>query len=255
MTLAEIDALRVNGATISLHRVLQTARLEDGFPVLDKMAEDELIRQYAEEYGVTASDDEFDAALDDYRRRLGLHRTDDTNRWLDANRITLDELVDWIEQRVLIEKVKEHLAEPRVGSYFHQHRAEFDRARIRRIVTREEDEAKELLLALEDGADFLALAREYSTDESTRHAGGYVGLVGRAKLTSAEEAAIFSGKTDTALGPFPCENGWRIVSVDQLLPAELDDRVRHAIRDTLFREWFAQARKLARIEAPLFDRL
>src|SRR5690606_23242076 len=138
--------------------------------------------------------------------------------------------------------------EPRIEAYFHEHRRDFERARLRHIVVREEDEARELMLSLEEGGEFFNMALRHSIDGGTVHAGGYCGWVGRSALSGPEEAAVFGAQAGETVGPFAYGKLWRILRVEQLQTAELNEKVRDDIREALFREWLENEWKQARIE-------
>jgi len=98
-----------------------------------------------------------------------------------------------------------------------------ERAKISHILVNEEDRAKELLKRLKDGADFAALAKEFSQDEGTKANGGQIAEdvlkgspvpgVGDANEISA---GIFAAKAPAVLDkPFKTDKGWEIVKVEE----------------------------------------
>ena len=98
-----------------------------------------------------------------------------------------------------------------------------ERAKISHILVNEEDRAKELLKRLKDGADFAALAKEFSQDEGTKANGGQIAedvLKGSPVpgVGDANEinAGIFAAKAPAVLDkPFKTDKGWEIVKVEE----------------------------------------
>jgi peptidyl-prolyl cis-trans isomerase C len=100
------------------------------------------------------------------------------------------------------------------------------RAKISHILVTEEERASDLLKRLKEGADFVALAKEFSQDQSTKDSGGRIAaevLKGThvAGIGDANEinSAIFAADVPTVLDkPFKTERGWEIVKVEERRP-------------------------------------
>ncbi len=101
------------------------------------------------------------------------------------------------------------------------------RAKISHILVKEEGRANDLLKRLKEGADFAALAKEFSQDRSTKDSGGritaevvrgtHVAGIGDANDINV---AIFAAEAPTVLDkPFKTETGWEIVKVEEKRPA------------------------------------
>ncbi|OHB66858.1 MAG: hypothetical protein A2Y77_17295 [Planctomycetes bacterium RBG_13_62_9] len=100
------------------------------------------------------------------------------------------------------------------------------RARISHILVSEEQRANELLKRAKDGADFAALAKEFSADKSTKDSGGriaedvlkgpFVPGIGDANDLNA---GIFGASAPFVLDkPFKTEKGWEVVKVEEKHP-------------------------------------
>ncbi len=122
-----------------------------------------------------------------------------------------------------------NITETDLQTYYAAHKDEYvepARARISHIRVGDETRANEMLKRLNDGADFAALAKEASEDESTRETGGkieddvvpgsYVAGIGDANEVNV---AIFAAEPPVVLDePFQTGQGWEIVKVDQKSP-------------------------------------
>lgn len=120
--------------------------------------------------------------------------------------------------------------------------------------------ALEVLEKLRNGADFSALAKEYSDDPGTKNKGGDLGYFGRGRMVKAfEDAAFGIDKTGELAGPIETPFGVHILRLDGIRPpGKLPyDEVSTEIKRTL-REKLAGERRLE-IAAPIretieFDR-
>lgn len=251
--LSECPALRVKDEDVSLYAVLRIAKLSGQLQFIDDAIEATLIRQNAASQGIKVSDEELQQAADDFRLARDLHDAEATTTWLEARKLSYEDWESLLEDQLIAHKLRAVLTAGRVEQYFAEQRLAFDAAAISRLVLNEEGIARELRAQIvDDGADFHALARQHSNDAS-RLAGGYVGLVRRPELEAAVEAAIFGAKPGQIVGPLKRDDGWELIKVESLHPAVLDDATREAIESLLFREWLNERRLTARINIPLLE--
>jgi parvulin-like peptidyl-prolyl isomerase len=193
----------------------------------------------ARELKIEASDEELQILADSLRLTWGLFSSQETLDFLSLNGLTEDDFADYCEAAVLIQKLKDHLAdENKIREHFINNRSEFDLARISTMTVKEESLAGEIILQVtEEGADFHALARKYSLDESTKQAGGFLGLASRRNFKPEISAKVFNAAAGEVVGPFP-DNGFiRLIYVEELIRAELNDQIRDLIKERIFDEW------------------
>src|SRR5262249_21770293 len=154
-----------------------------------------------------------------------------------------------LEHQIITAKLRDVLTEDRVDQTFAENRLAYDAVVISRILLNDEGIARELRAQVfEEGADFHALAREYSKDEQTRLAGGYAGSMSRSEMEAALEASLFAGQPGKIVGPLKCDEGWELIKVEAIRRAELDDEMREAIKNQLFEEWLSERRRKSRID-------
>lgn len=126
------------------------------------------------------------------------------------------------------------------------------------IVVSSSDEAGELLTKLRAGADFAALAKENSLDESTSSTGGDLGWVKREQLEPAYGDAAFGTPAGTLFGPVQTNAGWNIGQVRQVhvatpvsfeqIQENLRDQLRTSIQKNMWNSWFADQVRRAHVE-------
>ncbi|HEV2765678.1 MAG TPA: peptidylprolyl isomerase, partial [Pyrinomonadaceae bacterium] len=248
----DIPALEVEGETVSLRDVLRLAKFAGDLKFLQDAIDAELIRQAAARHGVEVSDKELQQAADEFRIARELHDAEATDDWLAARQLTYGDWEQMLERQVAARKLRERLTAGRVEQHFAEHMLAFEVAHVSRIVAADEDLARELRAQIvEDGADFHALARQFSTDAATRLAGGYVGPLGRADFEAASESAVFGASAGQVVGPFKTDHGWTLFKVESVERAVLDDARREAIASQLFDEWLSERRRKAKVSAPI----
>lgn len=250
----DIPALTVNGEALSLADVLAYAKLNEQLQALHSAQEAELIRQAARQRGLAISDEELQEAADQFRATRELHDAERTTLWFQQYHLSFAEWEFWLESGILRRKLSDSLAAAQTEQYFATNRLNFETAELSQLVVKEEDVARELRLQITDeGADFHALARQYSIDEKTRPAGGYKGPVARAKLAAVVEAAVFGATPGAIVGPFKLPAGWTLFKVEALCRAVLDEARRAQVGDLIFAEWLAEAKRKAKTTWPLLE--
>lgn len=252
--LNESVALEVNGEEVSLYDVLKRAKLLGTLKFIQDGITGALIQQGAQQRDIEVSDEELQQAADSYRAQNDLHDAETTEAWLQAKKLSYEDWESLLEFQVQEGKLREALTAGSVEQRFAEQRLSFDKAAISRLVLGDEGVARELRAQIiEDGADFHALAREYSIHAATRPAGGYAGLIVRTDMEPALEAAVFGSQPGKVVGPIKTDDGWELVKVERLAPAELDEEMRETLKNQLFTEWLSEQRKKARIKVPLLE--
>jgi parvulin-like peptidyl-prolyl isomerase len=114
-------------------------------------------------------------------------------------------------------------------------------ARISVILADSEGLADELVMRItEDEDDFHQLAREYSLDETTKYSGGYLGVINRRSLSPELAAKVFNANAGDILGPFPSDENYQLILVEEVKKAELNDPVKNAIKEAIFNGWLSR---------------
>jgi len=197
-------AARVNGRAISQARLdAEMARIEIGQPgifedngvdrnevrsqVLDELVNQELLLQKAAEEGVTISDDEVDAEIEQFRAQLG----DDYEATLAQYNYTEADIREEIRfsmiRMALMDKLapKDLVTDAMIREFYEDNKddmfVEEAGKRVSHILFSPDDEAlaEEILAQIkgDDGADFAELAIEYSQDSGSAENGGDLGWI------------------------------------------------------------------------------
>jgi len=184
--------------------------------------------------------------------------------------LTYQQFIDYAKQSVreefeiqalqtLLAGTIEHSQEELIA-FFEEHRSEYDSAeqvRASHILVADEALAQQLLDELDAGADFAALAQEYSTDTGSGSRGGDLGWFERGRMVAAFDEAAFTTPVGERSGIVPTQYGYHIIWVTDYQPEvkpsyeEVAERVttdfEANVKSQLFTDWYAAARPVAEI--------
>jgi peptidylprolyl isomerase len=233
--------VKIDGASIDVAEFIRTLKLSGQYEgLIEQLVRDRLTVQAARKMGLRVSEDEIQERADQFRRVRGLHRAADTNKYLDAMRVSLDEFEAFITDSLYQEKMMQRVcSDQAVESYFKLHSPKFDSIEISHMVLDAEGKAKEMLSVLAEDPDcFDEMAREHSIAD-TRERGGAIGKVLRGSLRSDVEAKIFNAAVGDLLGPFVSgdRSVFEIFRVNAKHPARLDDDTRTEVKRLLREDW------------------
>lgn len=242
----------VNGQSVNLKDALRRSMMHDE-DFLKNTIEGMLIRQYAEKNGISNSDEELQVAVDEMRYQKGLESVDKVNQWLKTNNLTVLSVQNAMDGMLLRNKVRNSIPASEIEAYFAEHKLEFDKVELYSIRTAKEETAQELHAQItEEGGNFHVLAMEHSTDENTKHMGGYVGQLTRGGLTGEVEAAVFKAQPGDVIGPVKTEKGYNLFKVSEVLEADLE-KEKDSIQLTLFTGLLTKLRAEAKISDSILD--
>ncbi|HKX43560.1 MAG TPA: peptidylprolyl isomerase [Burkholderiaceae bacterium] len=245
--------VKIDDDAISVTEFLRTLRLNGQLAgLIEQFVRDRLAVQAAKKQGIRVSDEEIQERADQFRRVRGLHRAADTNKYLDAMHVTLDEFEAFLAEGLYQEKMLALVcSEQAVQTHFKLNSPKFDSIDVSHIVLDTEGKAKEMMSVLADDPDsFGEMAREHSIAE-TREQGGLIGKVLRGSLRTDVEAKVFNAAVGELLGPFASADRttFEIFRVDARHPARLDDDTAAEVRRLLREEWLHARAQEHRIEA------
>jgi parvulin-like peptidyl-prolyl isomerase len=240
--------VKIDGHAIDLTEFVRNLKLTGQFEsLLEQFVRDRLAALGAKKAGIQVSEAEIQERADQFRRVRGLHRASDTNKYLDAMRVTVEEFEAFITNSLYQEKMLNKVgSDPAVQGYFKLNSPKFDSMEVSHVVLDSEAKAREMIAALRDDPDsFEEMAREHSIAD-TREQGGLIGKVLRGSLRSDVEAKVFNAAPGALLGPFASEDRtiFEIFRVNAKHPARLDEDTSTEVRRLLREEWLqARARE------------
>ncbi len=246
--------VRVGQVTLSAESWFRRLHRRGGLlPMLTDFAVEEFLLAQAAAAGLAVPTAELQQVANRFRLRHGLSSAEATHAWLQRQRLSGDAFEATLERDLLLEKLREHVTRDGVAGRFAERQAAYAKARLRQILVAREDLARELLIQIRDeGADFGELALRHSIDPS-RLDPGRIGVVVRGQLPAEVGAAVFAARAGEIVGPLATSQGFCLVLVEELQPAELDAETTAVIRAELFAEWLRGQLEEQAITFPLLD--
>jgi hypothetical protein len=96
-----------------------------------------LILKLCEKFDITISDEELQAAGNEFRRSHNLLSASETQNWLTQQRITAEDWTEGIRIKLLEQKLKEHLFGEQVDSDYLNNRKEYKRVALSQILVQD----------------------------------------------------------------------------------------------------------------------
>jgi len=85
-------------------------------------------------------------------------------------------------------------------------------ARARHILVKEQTACEKLKKKIEDGADFVEVAKEHSLCPSGKQ-GGDLGEFGRGQMVPEFDSVVFTGALGTVHGPVKTQFGYHLIEI------------------------------------------
>ena len=233
--------VKIDDMAIGVAEFLKTLKLTGQFEgLIEQQVRDRITVLAAKKLGVRVSEQEVQERADQFRRVRGLHRAADTNKYLGAMQVSLDEFEAFLTDGLIVEKMMAQVCgEAAVQSYFKLNSPKFDSIEVSHILLDAEGKAKEMISVLtDDPSCFEEMAREHSIAD-TRDNGGLIGKVLRGSLRTDVEAKVFNAAVGELVGPFASADRtvFDIFRVNAKHPARLDDDTATEVRRLLREEW------------------
>ncbi len=109
-------------------------------------------------------------------------------------------------------------------------------ARASHILVKTEDEANKILKRLNDGEDFTAVAKRFSSCPSRKN-GGDLGWFGKGQMVPEFEKVAFENESGKVIGPVKTQFGYHIIKVTgQEIIKELSFPRTHSAREIRHRD-------------------
>ncbi len=254
--MTDISIAHVNEETVKLSDWIRSLAVSNQFEIVERLVRRCLIRQLALGEGIEIKNEELQRAVDEWRYKHRLERSEFTKAWLNRQGITFDDVVIEIEYELIKKKLVKIKTEDRIQSYFVENKLKFDEAEVYWIFVRNESIAGEIHLQIkEDNADFCRFARLYSEDIKTRLSGGFLGRLRRHQLPKGISPRVFASGPGEVLEPAKVAKGYALYMLQKFFPARLSDTVKEEIQNILFEIWIKKKMSRTEIQYPVMDLL
>lgn len=231
LTLPEIAPITDTEALSYLRRSCKIAE------VMVQAEQDAVILALCEQLEVTVTEEELQAAGDQFRKKHRLLGASETIAWLAEQRITVEDWSEGIRVALLGQKLKEHLFGESVDASYINHRDNYRRVALSQILVRDLAEATRLVKALQaDKSAFCSLALEASKGKQSKEQGGFVGVRFLAELMPEITQALTVAQEGEVIGPVHTKLGFHVLKLEKWMPTNLSE-VREQVIDSLFQAW------------------
>jgi foldase protein PrsA len=219
------DIATVNGKAIS--RSDFDAKLEasqQGKAIFNQMVQGLLIDQYASDNHIDISDADVQKKEDDIKSKYAPGQFEQI---LKTQNLTEDDVKRILKQQLIVEKAVDanvHISDADVKAYLDKNHATLDtqaQVRARHILVADLKLANEIEAKLKGGANFADLAKQYSSDPSSKVKGGELGFFSKGQMVPAFQNAAFSQPINVVGPPVKSPFGYHIIEVEEKKPAQI----------------------------------
>jgi parvulin-like peptidyl-prolyl isomerase len=206
--------------------------------------QDAKVIKACEEFGIVITDEELQAAGNEFRFKNKLSGASETFAWLERQRISIDDWTQGIRVQLLTRKLKNHLFADSLDSHYLTNREEYHRAAFSQILVSELPEAWQIVQKLRSGqASFCAMALEHSTAQISRKQGGFVGVRFLSTLMSEIKEAITGVAEGEIIDPIKTHLGYHVLRIEKWFPPTLNEAIREEILEIFFQRWLNALKK------------
>jgi len=218
--------------------VADVTSLED--KVLNDLITQALIEQQAQQQGITVNDEMLDAEIVALQTLVGGDAAA-WQAWLDQNLFTADTFRQELRAQLLTAQMRDWVVGEVATDAIQVH--------ARHILVSTKEQADEVLVRLNNGEDFVELARLYSLDVTTREEGGDLGWFTEPELLEplvAQTAFALEGGQISA--PVATRLGYHIIQTLEFDTLPLTAEKQEQVAKALFTEWINTLNDSAVIE-------
>ena len=197
--------------------------------ILNESINELLLLQEAKKQGISVSAEELSKVIDDAIAQSGLSK-EEFEKTLDKQNLTMDFVEDYYKKQLIINKLLDKtvlskiiISSSEIEEYYNNNKNEFitpEQVRARHILVGSADEADEILKQLNNGADFIELAKEKSTCPSASE-GGDLGYFSKGDMIAEFEDAAFALDVGEISPVVKTEFGYHIIKLLDKKPETL----------------------------------
>jgi foldase protein PrsA len=207
--------------------------------VLDQIIDLVLLKQLADEEGITATTEDVEAEIESVKAQIDQDGSfADWDSFLAANNLTDDQVRSLVADQLLVQA----LTESHGGSSM------VEQVHASHILVETEETGQEVLDKLEAGEEFSDLASEYSTDPGSKDQGGDLGWFPSGMMVPEFEEAAFDLEPGEISGLVQSDFGYHIIQVHGKEEREMDQDVFAQVQQQQFAAWFESQQTAADIE-------
>ena len=213
------------------------------YRLVPQLAKEMLIDTAIKDYEI--SETEHQDARQRFYQQQQLNNDQDLEQWLQQQQLERDDLTDLINRELRLQKFKMSKWETQVESHFCQRKSQIDRVVFSMIRVKEIDVAEEIYFRLvSEESSFVEQAPLYSEGIEAKTK-GISGPVELGKLDPILANALITLQPLEVLSPLQIGEWWVVLQLETIIPAQLDEEMRHYLTEELFNQWtYEEVQKL-----------
>jgi len=212
---------------------------------LEELIEEKLLLNWAEKNKIKVDKKEVEDFLKQIKSRF--NSEDEFKNELKRMNITEEDYKKMIENTLIANKALEkilniNITDEDLKKYYENNKTQFKipkELKLRQIYLNTEQEANDVYLALEAGADFKKLASLKSADPVLKEKEGDIGFISKGMLLPELEKEIFLLEVGKYTKPLKTGNGYSIIKVEEIREEkelsfeEIKDRLREVLKSNI----------------------
>jgi foldase protein PrsA len=209
---------KFNGEAITKDELYSAMVEQYGSAAVDKIISEKIVASEAKKQKVTVKDSELDQEVETLKASYGGEEA--FNQALETNNTSLSYLKQDLKNYLTIKKLLEPeitITDEEMKTYFDENKDSFavaEQIKASHILVADEKTANKVKQKLADGGDFTELAKEYSTDDSTKDLGGELGYFAKGTMVPEFDDAAFELAVGQVSKPVKTEYGYHIIKVE-----------------------------------------
>lgn len=215
---------KVNGYKITKTQLYDLMVKQNGQQALDSLISERIVNLESQKQNIIVSEEDIQKELGKYYEYYGGQES--FTQTLASSGYSINDVRKDLELSLKIRKLMEpriSIIEDELKTYFDENKESFaqgKQVKASHILVDTQEKANEIEKRLANGEDFAGLARENSTDTTTRDNGGELGFFSKGQMTEDFEAAAFALKAGQISTPVKTAYGYHIIKVEEIKEAQ-----------------------------------
>lgn len=221
---------KVGGTPITRTSLNAETEAYAGSQMLQQLIQNQLIEDQAKKQKITASSSDVNQALQSIEQQNGITSDSQLQSLLKQSHMTKAQLMDQLKVQVLAQKLakaKVKITSKQISDFYNQYKQQLatpEQRAISDIIVKTKSEADQIKQQLGQGKSFATIAKQKSTDSSTKSKGGSMGTIAEATLQQQDPnvaSVAFKLKKGEVSSPIQVSSGYELVTVTGITPAKV----------------------------------
>lgn len=240
-------------AEMSFYGAMLASRQNLKNSIVQMMVQDKLISDDMKANKIEVDDKEVNEAFLNSVKQFGGQEQFD--KMLDDYNMDVEKFKETVKKDLMYKKhrewfEKEHpVTEEEIKQYYEDNKDQFAKRDASHILVADEKTAKEVKEKLNNGEDFAALAKEYSTDTANAANGGELGTFSRGQMVKEFEDAAFALKEGEISEPIKTQFGYHIIKLNKVADSIEDNKeaIIKALNDKKYADYIKELNEKANV--------